>query len=169
LSTATVTAPSIHGFRDGRRSRRGDETRTCAAGLRPPDAARRDRDAAACASSAPAEPASAPPSAQAGGLDAGAAHNCALLAGAAVRCWGFGGNGRLGYGSEAELRGARRAAKLCRGSCRYAITRVGSRVSLTITDLRPGTTYHYAVASYDNVSGRVGPRAATVAARTRSR
>jgi alpha-tubulin suppressor-like RCC1 family protein len=63
----------------------------------------------------------------------------------------------------------RRAARLCGGSCRYAVTRVGARVRLTITDLRPGTTYHYAVAAYDNVSGRVGPRSATVAARTRSR
>ena len=63
----------------------------------------------------------------------------------------------------------RRAAKLCDGSCRFAITRVGSRVRLTITDLRPGTTYHYAVAAYDNVSGRVGPRSVTVAARTRPR
>ena len=61
----------------------------------------------------------------------------------------------------------RRADKLCGGSCRFAITRVGSTVRLTITDLRPGTTYHYAVAAYDNVSGRVGPRSVTVAARTR--
>jgi alpha-tubulin suppressor-like RCC1 family protein len=63
----------------------------------------------------------------------------------------------------------RRAAKLCGGSCRFAITRVGARVSLTITGLRRGRTYHYAVAAYDNVSGRVGPRSATVAARTRAR
>ncbi len=30
-------------------------------------------------------------------LSAGAVHTCALLDGGAVRCWGFGGNGRLGY------------------------------------------------------------------------
>jgi alpha-tubulin suppressor-like RCC1 family protein len=63
----------------------------------------------------------------------------------------------------------RRADKLCGGSCRFAITRVGSRVRLEITDLRPRTTYYYAVAAYDNVSGRAGPRSATAAARTRSR
>jgi Regulator of chromosome condensation (RCC1) repeat len=32
-------------------------------------------------------------------LATGATHNCALLEGGAVRCWGNGGDGRLGYGN----------------------------------------------------------------------
>ena len=32
-------------------------------------------------------------------IGAGSVHTCALLTGGTVRCWGFGGNGRLGYGN----------------------------------------------------------------------
>jgi len=67
------------------------------------------------------------------------------------------------------LRGARalrRAQILCGGRCRLSVARVGARVSLTVTDLRPGTTYFYAVAARDNVSGRRGPRS-VVRVRTR--
>jgi alpha-tubulin suppressor-like RCC1 family protein len=35
----------------------------------------------------------------AGFLDAGQAHTCAILDTGAVRCWGFSGNGQLGYGN----------------------------------------------------------------------
>ncbi|MBA3748163.1 MAG: hypothetical protein H0W96_11835, partial [Solirubrobacterales bacterium] len=48
---------------------------------------------------APAEQASRPSSAAAGGLDAGRYHACALLATASVRCWGYGFDGALGYGA----------------------------------------------------------------------
>ncbi|MGI8631860.1 MAG: RCC1 domain-containing protein [Solirubrobacterales bacterium] len=36
-------------------------------------------------------------------ISAGAFHTCALLDGASVRCWGFGGEGRLGYGNESTV------------------------------------------------------------------
>ena len=36
-------------------------------------------------------------------VGAGAVHTCALLEDAAVRCWGFGGDGRLGYGNGASI------------------------------------------------------------------
>ena len=47
---------------------------------------------------APAERASQPASAAAGQLDAGAHHTCATLAALTLRCWGFSGDGQLGYG-----------------------------------------------------------------------
>lgn len=68
------------------------------------------------------------------------------------------------------LRSARdiaRAPSLCRGSCRFAAADVGGRMTLTITGLRPRTTYYYAVAARDNVSNVQGPRSATVRVRTR--
>ncbi|MDQ3871504.1 MAG: hypothetical protein M3301_07825, partial [Chloroflexota bacterium] len=45
-----------------------------------------------------AEQASEPQSAAASQLDAGGYHTCALIA-ANVRCWGYSGNGQLGYGN----------------------------------------------------------------------
>ena len=60
----------------------------------------------------------------------------------------------------------RRAQTLCGASCRFDITRVGTRLPLTITDLRPNTTYYYAVAARDNVSRRLGPRSRAVRVRT---
>jgi hypothetical protein len=63
-------------------------------------------------------------------------------------------------------RRAGRAEALCHGSCRFDLTRAGTTVSLTVTDLRPHTTYSYTVAARDNVSRRLGPRVA-VRARTR--
>jgi len=63
------------------------------------------------------------------------------------------------------IRGARgfaRAQSLCRGACRFTVSRVGQRVTLTVTDLRPGKSYYYAVAARDNVSGRLGARSAVV-------
>jgi len=49
-----------------------------------------------------------------------------------------------------------RAQTLCRGSCNFAAVTVGTRIKLTITNLRPRTTYFYAIAARDNVSGRPG-------------
>ncbi|MBA3747798.1 MAG: hypothetical protein H0W96_09970, partial [Solirubrobacterales bacterium] len=68
------------------------------------------------------------------------------------------------------IRGRRdfsRARALCGGGCRFEITRVGTRIRMTITNLRPRTSYYYAAAAYDNISRRLGPRSATVRARTR--
>lgn len=66
-------------------------------------------------------------------------------------------------------RGFRRALTLCtRGRCRFAgVTDVGARLTLTVTDLRRRTTYYYAVAARDNVTGRLGPRSPNARARTR--
>ena len=49
-----------------------------------------------------------------------------------------------------------RAPALCRRSCRFSVTRVGTRINLNVSNLRPGTRYHYRIAAYDNVSGRPG-------------
>ena len=60
------------------------------------------------------------------------------------------------------------ASALCAGSCRFPKDiAVGAKLSLTVTDLRPRTTYYYAVAARDNVSHRTGRRSRAVAVRTR--
>ena len=72
--------------------------------------------------------------------------------------------------SSRSIRDARawaRAPALCKGICRFTNVRVGARITLRITDLRPATTYHYAVAARDNVSGRRGPRSISVRVTTR--
>jgi alpha-tubulin suppressor-like RCC1 family protein len=43
-----------------------------------------------------------PPGRSAVALAGGSGHTCAILDDAGVRCWGFGANGRLGYGSTAD-------------------------------------------------------------------
>ena len=68
-----------------------------------------------------------------------------------------------------DAKAFRRAQTLCAGTCRLGRARVGQRLSLTITDLRPNTTYHYAIAARDNVSGRLGPRSLTIKITTRRR
>jgi hypothetical protein len=64
-------------------------------------------------------------------------------------------------------RGFRRAQTLCDGKCSFKVRFVGEKINLTVTDLRPRTTYHSAVAARDNVSGRQGPRSPTTKTRTR--
>lgn len=89
-----------------------------------------------------------------------------------------GTNGRRGPAAQTYLvkqalkpisgkRGFRQAVSLCDGSCRLAVTRVGQRVTLTVTGLRPHTSYYYAVAARDNVSARLGPRSRLIRAKTR--
>ena len=64
-------------------------------------------------------------------------------------------------------RGFRRALTLCKGSCRFpTASQVGGEVRLTVEDLRPRTTYYYAVAARDNVTRRLGPRSRVARART---
>ena len=60
-----------------------------------------------------------------------------------------------------------RAPALCRGSCRFSALAMGAKITLTVTGLRPRTTYYYAVAARDNVSRRLGPRSTVVRVRTR--
>jgi len=52
---------------------------------------------------ATAEQASQPTAAAAGEVDAGKYHSCAVLPGGALRCWGYGADGALGYGSTASI------------------------------------------------------------------
>lgn len=66
-----------------------------------------------------------------------------------------------------SARDLRRAQTLCKGNCRFSVSQVGEKVTLTVTDLRPNTTYYYAVAARDNVSGRLGRRSTVVRVRTR--
>ncbi len=58
------------------------------------------------------------------------------------------------------------AQALCNGACRFALNNVGAKITLTITGLRAHTTYYYAIAALDNVSGLPGPRSQTLKART---
>ena len=60
-----------------------------------------------------------------------------------------------------------RASTLCKGSCSFDIKVVGSTLRLTITDLRRGRLYYFAVKARDNVSKRTGPRSRTVRVRVR--
>jgi len=60
-----------------------------------------------------------------------------------------------------------RAHTLCNGHCHFAVTQVGATITLTITGLRPHTSYYYSVAARDNISARGGPRSQTVKAMTR--
>jgi alpha-tubulin suppressor-like RCC1 family protein len=64
-------------------------------------------------------------------------------------------------------RGFARAQTLCNGVCRFTVSSVGAQVTLGVTDLRPHTTYYYAVAARDNVSARRGPISGAVKASTR--
>jgi len=64
-------------------------------------------------------------------------------------------------------RAFRRAKALCKGSCRFKATRVGTKIKLTVTNLRRRSTFYYAVAARDNVSRRLGRRSPTLKIRTK--
>jgi alpha-tubulin suppressor-like RCC1 family protein len=57
----------------------------------------------ALSSHATAEQASQPAATAAGEIDAGKYHSCAVLPAGALRCWGYGADGALGYGSTASI------------------------------------------------------------------
>ena len=59
------------------------------------------------------------------------------------------------------------AQALCEGACRFSVTSTATKIKLTITALRPRTTYYYAVAARDNVTGQPGPRSQTAKGTTR--
>jgi hypothetical protein len=63
---------------------------------------------------------SVPRPVQAGYLDAGIQHTCAVLADRTLRCWGRGLAGRLGYGSEANVISAGAAPPVDLGGGRAA-------------------------------------------------
>ena len=65
-----------------------------------------------------------------------------------------------------DQRAFTRAQALCKGACRFTVTRLGTNVALMITALHPHTTYYYAVAALDNVTARPGPRTPTIEATT---
>jgi hypothetical protein len=58
-----------------------------------------------------------------------------------------------------------RARPLCGGACEFEPGGVGTRVSLSLTDLRPGTTYHWAVRA-QGPDGRLGPLSNNASAAT---
>ncbi len=58
------------------------------------------------------------------------------------------------------------AQTLCRGACSFHVTQVGAKIKLTITNLRPHTTYYNTIAGLDNVTGRAAPRSQTAKVRT---
>jgi chitodextrinase len=61
----------------------------------------------------------------------------------------------------------RRAQSLCRRGCRFSPRQVGDVLTLTVTGLRSGRRYHYAVRARD-AAGNTGPRSRSQAASTRS-
>jgi hypothetical protein len=58
------------------------------------------------------------------------------------------------------------APALCHGACRLRVTQVDTEITLTIIHLRPNTTYYFAIAALDNVTGRPGPRSHAVKVKT---
>jgi hypothetical protein len=59
------------------------------------------------------------------------------------------------------------AQTLCHGTCRFQVTQIGTKITLTITNLKPNTTYYYTIAARDNISGRLGAHSPGVKATTR--
>ena len=66
-----------------------------------------------------------------------------------------------------DARGFARAHALCHGSCRFPVVAVGAEITLAVTQLQPHTTYYYAIAARDNVTGRPGRETREVTVRTR--
>ena len=70
--------------------------------------------------------------------------------------------------SRRPIRGGRAfaaATRLCGRVCRFAPDAPGERITLEVTDLRPATTYYYAVRAVDK-AGNKGPRSKSVKATT---
>lgn len=82
---------------------------------------------------------------------AGDFHTCAILDNATVHCWGFGANGRLGYGNSANILSAGSAPAVDLGPGRTA-TAITAGASHTCAILDDGSVRCWG----NGVSGRVG-------------
>ena len=70
---------------------------------RPPRLRRHQLDRRRRRPPAPSGPSTSAPGRSARAITAGFSHTCALLDDGTLRCWGFGGSGRLGYGDEQNV------------------------------------------------------------------
>ncbi len=66
-----------------------------------------------------------------------------------------------------DVRGLAKPQTLCKGSCRFTVTRLGTTITLKVTGLLPRSTYYYSVAARDNVSTRPGRPSLRVRVTTR--
>jgi uncharacterized repeat protein (TIGR01451 family) len=71
-------------------------------------------------------------------VSGGTGHTCAILDDGTARCWGLGGNGRLGYGSTASITSAAAAGPIALGAGRTA-TAIGAGYAHTCATLDDGT------------------------------
>jgi uncharacterized repeat protein (TIGR01451 family) len=79
-----------------------------------------------------------PPGRTVRSVASGKGHTCAILDDGSARCWGFGANGRLGYGGTADVTSAAAAGPIALGSGRTAIA-IGAGEAHSCAILDDGT------------------------------